>query len=122
VSPRGRVEEARQGAEQSLTTARRTGERGTQTRSLWLLGEIAARATPRDIEGAESRYREVLALAAELDMQPLVARCHLGLGMLYRRTGKDDSAVEHLTAAATMFREMDMRFWLQKAEAAKQEP
>jgi len=26
-------------------------------------------------------------------------------------------AQEHLTTAATMYREMDMRFWLEKAEA-----
>jgi hypothetical protein len=27
-------------------------------------------------------------------------------------------APEHLTTAATMYREMDMTFWLEKAEAA----
>jgi uncharacterized protein HemY len=50
-------------------------------------------------------------------MRPLVAHCHLGLGKLYRRTGKHDQASEHLTTATTMYREMDMRFWLEKAEA-----
>ena len=49
-------------------------------------------------------------------MRPLVAHCHLGLGTLYRRTGKREQAHEHLTTAATMYREMDMRFWLEKAE------
>jgi hypothetical protein len=39
------------------------------------------------------------------------------LGKLYRRTGDDAKAAEHLTAAATMFREMDMTFWLEKAGA-----
>ena len=50
-------------------------------------------------------------------MRPLVAHCHLGLGKLYRRTGKREQAQEHLTTATTMYREMDMRFWLEKAEA-----
>jgi hypothetical protein len=36
---------------------------------------------------------------------------------LYRRTGKREQAQEHLTTATTMYREMDMRFWLEKAEA-----
>ncbi len=39
--------------------------------------------------------------------------CHLGLGKLYRRTGKEDQAREHLTTATTMYRDMDMRFWLE---------
>jgi hypothetical protein len=50
-------------------------------------------------------------------MRPLVAHCHLGLGKLYRRTGDDAKAQEHLGTATTMYREMDMRFWLEKAEA-----
>jgi hypothetical protein len=50
-------------------------------------------------------------------MRPLVARCHLGLGKLARRMGKQQVAQEHLSAAATMCREMGMRFWLEQAEA-----
>jgi hypothetical protein len=50
-------------------------------------------------------------------MRPLVAHCHLGLGKLYRRTGKRQEAQEHLITATTMYREMDMRFWLEQAEA-----
>ena len=50
-------------------------------------------------------------------MRPLVAHCHLGLGKLYRRTGKREQAQEHLTIATAMYREMDMRFWLEQAEA-----
>jgi hypothetical protein len=46
-----------------------------------------------------------------------VAHCHLGLGKLYRRTGDTAKAREHLTTAATMYRELDMRFWLEQAEA-----
>ena len=50
-------------------------------------------------------------------MRPLVAHCHLGLGKLYRRTAKREQAQEHLTAATTMYREMGMTYWLEKAEA-----
>lgn len=46
-----------------------------------------------------------------------VAHCHLGLAKLYRRTGKRDDAREHLTTATTTYRETDMRFWLEQAEA-----
>jgi hypothetical protein len=60
---------------------------------------------------------QAFALAEELEMRPLVAHCHLGLGKLYRRTGDHQQALEHLTTATTMYREMDMRFWLEQAEA-----
>ncbi len=49
-------------------------------------------------------------------MSPLVAHCHLGLGNLYRRTGKRQEAQENLTTATTMYREMGMTYWLEKAE------
>lgn len=39
-----------------------------------------------------------------------------GLGKLYRRIGKRQDADEHLTTATTMYRDMDMRFWLEKTE------
>ena len=45
----------------------------------------------------------------------LVAHCHLGLGKLYRRTGKRDQAQEHLATATTMYREMGMTYWLDRA-------
>jgi hypothetical protein len=49
-------------------------------------------------------------------MRPLVAHCHLGLGKLSQRTGKREQA-DHLTTATTMYRKMDMGFWLEQAEA-----
>ena len=49
--------------------------------------------------------------------RPVLAHCHLGLGKLFSRTGKREEAAEHLTSATTMYREMDMRFWLEQAEA-----
>ena len=49
-------------------------------------------------------------------MRPLVALCHLGLGKLYRRSGKQEDAQEHLTIATRMYREMDMPYWREQAE------
>jgi hypothetical protein len=69
------------------------------------------------VQTAGERYRESMALAVQLGMRPLVAHCYLGLGKLYLRTGKRHEAQEHLSTATTMYREMDMRFWLEQAEA-----
>ena len=60
---------------------------------------------------------KVDALASELDMRPLVAHCHLGLGKLHRHSGRRARAREHLALAAAMYREMVMPFWLVFAEA-----
>ena len=54
-------------------------------------------------------------------MRPLVAHCHLGLSNLYARTGPREEARQHLATATTMYREMDMRFWLEQAEAGMKE-
>ena len=56
------------------------------------------------------------ALAEELGMRPLVAHCYLGLGTVSRQTAQREQAHEHLTTATRMYREMDMRFWLEHAE------
>jgi hypothetical protein len=56
-------------------------------------------------------------LADELGMRPLVAHCHFGLGKLHRGMGSRQEAQERLTTATTMYREMDMRFWWEQAEA-----
>jgi hypothetical protein len=50
-------------------------------------------------------------------MRPLVAHCHLGLGKLYHRTDNREQAQEHLTTATTMYRNMGMTYWLEKAES-----
>jgi hypothetical protein len=70
-----------------------------------------------DAESGETHYRRALALAEPRGMRPLVAHCHLGLGKLSWRTGKHEQAREHLTTATTLYRDMDMRFWLEQAEA-----
>jgi hypothetical protein len=54
---------------------------------------------------------------------PAVGPCKLSRSwsMLYRGTGQHESASNHLASAATMFRDMDMRAWLEKAKAKMNE-
>ena len=111
----GRLDEARRLVDRvaaSLST-----QRGFAAHALYLLGDIATHPDRFDAVIAENHYRQALALAEELAMRPLVADCHLGFGKLYHRTGDRVKAEEHLTAATTMYREMEMRFYLEQAEA-----
>jgi tetratricopeptide (TPR) repeat protein len=117
----GRMEEAAKVAEQALSRCRDCGEKGNMAWAMRLFGEIEAHRDPPEAEKADECYRDAIAIAEELRMRPLIAHCHLGLGKLYKRTKKQDKAQEHLTVATTMFRQMDMSFWVEKAEAEMKE-
>ena len=108
-------------AQRALDLAHRQKERGNEAWVLRLLGEIAAHADPLDPAAAEGHYAQALARADELDMRAVAAHCLLGLGKLFHRTGDRAKAAEHLAIAAAMYREMDMGFWLGKAETALRE-
>jgi tetratricopeptide (TPR) repeat protein len=95
------------------------GEREVEGQLLRLLSDIAAHPDRFEADTAEAHYRQALALADALGLRPLLAHCHLGLGKLYRRVGKQQEAQEHLTTATAMYPEMDMRFWLEKATEMK---
>jgi len=110
----GRINEAAGYARKALALTRRLGARARETHALCLAGDIASAAGADD---AENFYREALTLAGKLGMRPLVAHCYLGLGKLYRRTGKREQAQEHFTTAMTMYREMGMTYWLEQAKA-----
>jgi tetratricopeptide (TPR) repeat protein len=113
----GRIADAGVSARSALEMARRQGEKAQEAWILRLLGEIASHTEGVDVEAAKTHYDQASTLARQLGMRPLLAHCHLGLGKLYRHTGKREQAREHLTTATTMYREMDMPFWLEQAEA-----
>jgi tetratricopeptide (TPR) repeat protein len=108
-------EEARAEIAQGMAAARERHARGHLAAWLRLEGEMLA---PDDPAGACERLEEALVLATQLGMRPEAAHCHLELGKLYGRTGQRQEAQEHLGLATTMYREMGMTFWLEKAESA----
>ena len=112
----GQIDNAVRCASEALDLARRLGERGHEVMALRVLAEIGWRSDPPDVETALRRYREATMMATELGMRPLAAHCHLGLGKLYRRTGNREQALELLTTATTMYREIGMTYWLEKSE------
>jgi tetratricopeptide (TPR) repeat protein len=113
----GNIQDAKRTADRALELALASGERGNEAGILRLLAEISACDTPPALGPALSLYERAKALAGELGMRPLVAHCHLGLAKLSERTGDRDEAQNHLTAATAMYRDMDMRFWLERVES-----
>ena len=110
----GRLDDARRLGDRAVESSPR--HPGFAAHALHLLGDIATHPDRFDAERGLAHYRQALALAEPRGMRPLVAHCHLGLGKLYRRTGRRQEAHEHLTTATAMYREMGMTFWLEQAE------
>jgi tetratricopeptide (TPR) repeat protein len=111
----GRLDEARHLGDRAVDSS--PDQPGDAAHALHLLGDIATHPDRFDAASGAAHYRKALALAEPRGMRPLVAHCHFGLGKLYRRIGKRQEGQEHLTLATTMYRDMDMRFWLEQAEA-----
>ena len=114
-----RLDEAQSLGERAVKSS--SSRPGIAAQALHLLGDIATHPDRFDAERGEAYYRQALVLAEPRGMRPLIAHCHLGLGKLSRRTGQRELAHEHFTIATTMYREMDMRFWLEQAEAEARE-
>jgi tetratricopeptide (TPR) repeat protein len=114
----GRLDDACTLAGQALERHRKSKERGNEAWALRLLGEAYACHESPVVEAAETHYRQALTLAEELGMRPLVAHCHLGLGTLYAKAGRQEQARAELSVAVELYRTMDMTFWLPRAEAA----
>jgi class 3 adenylate cyclase/tetratricopeptide (TPR) repeat protein len=114
----GEHHEAEVYAKRGLELSLETKDLGSQAWLLRLLGDITSRRCPLDFEQAEGSYAAALRLARDRQMRPLEAHCRLGLGELYVRGKKDSKARSELTAAAQLYQNMAMAFWMDKAETA----
>jgi tetratricopeptide (TPR) repeat protein len=117
----GEPDEAERLAAEALRLAVGQRERGNEAYARHLLAEIHGARGTIPASTTVRDYVDALALAAELGMRPLAARCHAGLGLLILRTGRRDEAQHHLDTAVGMLREMAMRFWLDKLEVDRAE-
>jgi transcriptional regulator with AAA-type ATPase domain/tetratricopeptide (TPR) repeat protein len=113
----GHLDEADETARRALLMAREKGERGHEAYALHLLGEVVARRTPGDADAADAAFRQAAALAEELSMRPLLAHCQVSRARLECRAGRTASARQLFGAATAAFRELEMSFWLERAEA-----
>ena len=113
----GRHGPAAEAARAALDLATRHHERGNEAEALRLAGELAAGGDAPDGAEAARRYREALEIAEALQLQPLAARCHAGLGALGGRGLEPREARRHLVRAIELGRVMGLGVWLDQAVA-----
>jgi class 3 adenylate cyclase/tetratricopeptide (TPR) repeat protein len=104
-----RLADAKRCARGALNLSRKHGERGYEAYALRLLGELGIGDGPL-LNESEASYLGALQRADELNLRPLLAQCHLGLGTRYRRIGQQASAERHLDTATNLFHELGMQF------------
>ena len=114
----GRRKDAQETAASALDLARRYREPGPEAWALYLLAESEDVSRSDGIAEALSGYLSALHRSEDLGMRPLVAHCHMGLGKLHAALGDKSAAQTELQIALSMYREMSMQFWPEKAEAA----
>jgi hypothetical protein len=73
-----------------------------------MLGAVAARATPPDVDAARRHYTSALRLAQERGLRPLTAHCHSDLAALYEAAGQPDLADRHRAMSLDISREIGM--------------
>jgi tetratricopeptide (TPR) repeat protein len=110
----GRLDKAHETVTRALDLALKLERRAREAWALRLLADIRAARDDRD--EAETLYRSALALSAELGLRPATAHAHRSLGQLHRRSGKPQTADEHLATARTMYGDMGMTLWLAELE------
>ncbi len=110
-----RPDDAQRLAARAAEFSREHGAQGHEAEARQVLGAVALLRA--DFSEASAQFAEALRIAEGLGMRPLAAHCLAGLGRLCQFTGDGDQAKTHLTKAATMYREMEMHYWLGPLEA-----
>ncbi len=112
----GRVDDAVARAERAVDLAKQHKEPGHGALALKLCADIARERPTNGIEPALAGYREALNAGRSLDMRPLQAHCHAGLGQLYRHAGEMAQARKEFELANQLYRATAMTAWLAKTE------
>jgi class 3 adenylate cyclase/tetratricopeptide (TPR) repeat protein len=103
-----RLDDAGRLADRALALSGEHNERANMAYALRIAGEVAARSGPRQGRDAGDLYRAGIALASELGMRPLVARCRAGLAAWHRRGGRPADAAAEEQAATDLLHSLDM--------------
>ncbi len=105
----GAVQEARASFQAALASARETGARQCEAKSLSNLGLLAANSG--DVEAAHALLLEGLGLASQIGDQTLQCELNNNLGTLDYYVGREDAALAHYESALAFARAAGNRRW-----------
>jgi len=111
----GRRDEAREMIGRGRDVAESQSERESLVWANRLEGDLAAETDPDD---AEQRYRTAITAAEAHGLRPHLAHSRFALGRLHLAAGRSDAARDELTAAAALYDDMGMDYWLPGVEDA----
>ena len=103
---------ARTSLEEALRLTRVNQERWFEGMALIYLGRTLGKLDAINIKQAEAHIRQGIHMQEEMKHRPSAAVGYLYLGELYTDAGRKKEALELLSKAKVMFREMGMDYWL----------
>ena len=111
----GQAPEAADIAETMVAECRATGEQGHEAWARYLLGTASGRCG--DLATAERCFDAAAASARSLGMKLLLAHIHRHHAELSPGSQDEGQGIDHRAAAAALFEEMQMTYWLEQLEA-----
>jgi len=108
----GDLENARASMEEALRWSQKNNEKYWEAVAWVFSGRIQGRMERSQMRKAEEDILQGMKIADELKAKPTYAQGHLFLGEVYAHHGQKEKALENLTKAEAMFREMGMDYWL----------
>jgi class 3 adenylate cyclase/tetratricopeptide (TPR) repeat protein len=112
----GNLSGAREVGTYALNLARKMGMRGMETDSLRVLGGTYGGSEGADVEEAKKHLVSAMAMAEELRMPAEKANCQFDLAKIQAQAGSVNKARQNIEAAIKLYRDLDMPFWLNRAE------
>jgi hypothetical protein len=97
-------------AETARALATEDSALGEEAWTLKTLADVYLARGATGFDAASGCYRKGLRIAEELQMRPLVAHCHAGLGRIATAMGQVNDAQPHVQLAREMYADMRMAF------------
>lgn len=112
----GNLAEAGRKLEESLRLAKKNRESYYIALSKMLQGRVELEAGAISPREAERVLRQATRMLVKQGVRPQVAVCHLGLAEISLYMGDAEKTINNLRKARTMFDEMGMIYWTEKAD------
>ena len=106
----GELEKALTAVNETLHRTRMLEERAAEGHACWLRATIDV-VRGIDLEAAANMFETATDIAAQLNLRPLMAHCHLGFGDLYQRRGLQEEAAAYRDRGQSLLDELGMKRW-----------